>query len=177
VSVTSAVLHGNAAGDLLNVPCGSVSWSDVGTVTCTGVNGNLQVDPQLLADYRLGPSSPCLDHGPSPATYTGTPSVDLAGGVRLRDWDGDGLAVIDIGAYEMANPALAPGEVTNLRAASKTALTWSSVATAVEYHVYPELPAAGQGFGYLITAENGAGSEGTLGFASAAERSNFSPCP
>jgi hypothetical protein len=72
-------------------------------VNCTGVNGNLQVNPQLLADYRLG--------------------------------------------------------------ASDTALPDA------------ELPAPGQGFGYLVTAENGAGSEGTLGYASAAERSNFGPCP
>jgi hypothetical protein len=207
-TVTSTVLYGNAGGDLAGTAsCTSVSWSDVGSVDCTASNGNLQVNPQLQGDYRLGPSSPCLDHGPSPSTFSGSPKTDLAGGPRLRDWDGNGLATVDIGAYEMENPALVPGEVTNVRWTGHAAMIWDPVATAVEYHVYRtalsslgytsfgacrddldpdrtdtaladvELPAAGQGFGYLITAENGAASEGTLGFGTAAERSNFNACP
>ena len=37
-------------------------------------------------------------------------------------------------------------------------------------------PGAGQGWSFLITAEDGTGEEGTLGFNSSAERSNFNPC-
>ena len=40
-----------------------------------------------------------------------------------------------------------------------------------------ELPVAGKGFHYLITAEDFDGEEGTLGLGTAAERSNFVPCP
>jgi len=30
---------------------------------------------------------------------------------------------------------------------------------------------------YVVTAENSAGNEGTMGFATCAERSNYAPCP
>ena len=119
----------------------------------------------------------------------------------------DGLARMDLGAYERINAGLVPGDVPNLRWSNKTVVTWGTEPTAVEYHVYrdtlptlryghfatcqdgldnnrtdltfsdPQLPASGQGFSYLITAEDGAGNEGTLGLARCAERSNFIPCP
>ena len=87
------------------------------------------------------------------------------------------------------------------------ALSWASDPLAVEYHVYrdllsnlaytsfgvcrddldgdrtdlqlddAEVPASGTGFFYLITAEAGNGEEGTLGYATTAERSNFNACP
>lgn len=40
-----------------------------------------------------------------------------------------------------------------------------------------EDPAPGDGFFYVITAEEALGDEGTLGLGTNAERSNFSPCP
>jgi hypothetical protein len=39
-----------------------------------------------------------------------------------------------------------------------------------------EDPLMNQIFVYLVMAEEGGGEEGTLGFARAAERSNFTPC-
>jgi hypothetical protein len=97
--------------------------------------------------------------------------------------------------------------VTNLRWISTTVLTWDPMPAAATYHVYRDailslgfdafgtcrddlddersdtslsdasVPSPGAGFHYLITAEDSSGHEGTLGFASCLERSNFTPCP
>jgi hypothetical protein len=86
-------------------------------------------------------------------------------------------------------------------------MIWDTEPTAVEYHVYrddlanlstarfgacadtldptrtdtsltdAEQPVVGQCFTYLVTAQETGGDEGTLGFATGAERSNFCPCP
>jgi hypothetical protein len=87
-------------------------------------------------NYRLSAGSPLLDHGPHPTSYTGLPCRDLDGDLRLRDHDGDGLARMDPGAYERANPALAPPAVGTLSWTGKATLGWPPAAGAVEYHVY-----------------------------------------
>ena len=86
-------------------------------------------------------------------------------------------------------------------------LVWDVEPSAVEYHVYRDLvstlsfqdfgncrddldtgrtdtelddaedPGIGTAFYYLITAEDGSGEEGTLGYATNCERSNFGACP
>jgi hypothetical protein len=99
----------------------------------------------------------------------------------------------------------APGEVANLRFASKTGMTWESERSAGAYNVYrgvisglsglgygtcyamglttptstdSSTPSAGGGWIYLATAENRLGEEGTKGTNSAGlERPNPSPCP
>jgi hypothetical protein len=207
VSIAHTIVHGNAGGDLTNVACGSVTWSVVGAPDCSAVHDNLSADPLLDGQYLPQAGSPALDHGPHPATYLGEPCVDLAGDLRLRDFDGDGLARLDAGAYEVANEALVPGEVTNLRWVAGDVLAWDAAPAAVESHVYRDaigslsyasvptcrddldpdrtdtdlvdgtVPAAGQGFVYRITGEGGGGAEGTLGEATCAERSNAAPCP
>ncbi len=207
VIVERSIVWNNTQDDLVGVACASVSWSDVGTPDCSAQNDNISVDPELVAEQRLASSSPCLEHGPGPASYTGTPDSDAAGGPRLIDHDGDGLAVNDCGAYEREPDSRTPGEVENLRWDSDFRLLWDAVPGAVEYHVYRkdlaslsyqafatcrddldgdrtdlqlddlEDPAAQSGFSYLITAEDGLGQKGTLGFSSATERSNFTACP
>ncbi len=200
VTIASSIVYGNAGGDLVNVQCSAVNLSFVGSPNCGG-----HPDPLLGVDYRLQPGSPALDVGLSPASFTGSPCLDLDATSRLKDYDGDSIAVMDPGPFERANPstALAVGLVSWQ---SKTRLTWSVVSGASEYHVYrdtfstlsyahfgtcrddldgsrtdqevvdAERPPQGTGFGYLISAE-AAGHEGTLGSARCAERSNFSPCP
>ena len=56
-------------------------------------------------DYRLNGASPCVDQGLNGAW--GTDDLDLAGNGRLLDGNGDGDAVIDIGAFEY-DPDKAP---------------------------------------------------------------------
>jgi hypothetical protein len=160
------------------------------------------------ADYRLQNTSPCLDHGPDPATYDGFPPTDADGNPRLLDHDGDGLAVNDVGAYERRNTELTPGEVQNVRWDFDFRMIWDAEPSAVEYHIYRGLLTdlsyqsfgscrddldsnrtdtqlddfedplnPGDGFFYSVTAEDDAGNNGTLGFGTSAERSNFTPCP
>jgi serine protease len=73
-----------------------------------GVNGNISSDPQLLApatgDYRLLPSSPAIDAGDGSDPLM--PVTDFAGALRVQDGNGDGIAVIDMGAFEAPPPPL-----------------------------------------------------------------------
>ena len=202
VSILSSIVYNNQGGDLFGVDCGNVNWSDIGSVTCGGTN--LRTDPVFVGfgNWRLQASSPLLDYGPDPSTFTGAPCLDLDQSPRLKDHDGDGLAIVDPGAYERRNTTLSPGDVTGLGWSSKTLATWNATPGAATYHVYRDLrsnlsygsfgvcrddldpirtdtqlsdastPAVGQCFVYLISADGG-----TLGDAHCMERSNFNPCP
>jgi hypothetical protein len=205
VTVDRSIVYGNAV-DLDGVPCAAVSWSDTGSPDCSAASGaspNVSADPQLGADYLPGPASPCLDHGPHPADYVGAPPTDLDGGPRLLDADGDGLARTDCGALERAGSGLAPGEVSGIAWSAADRVSWDPLSAAAGYRVYrddlgslsyqsfgacfvevsdselldAEQPGAGEARFYLVTAVDLAGEEGTLGFGTHAERSNFTPCP
>lgn len=206
VAIKYSILFGNAGGDLVNVACSSLSWSDLTLPSCAGANGNISIDPLLQPDFHLSALSPCLDKGPSPATFNGQPPADQAGDLRLRDHDGNGLAACDLGAFEEENPLLQPGEVQNVAWADRTHMNWDAVPGATLYHLYRRTlpgsyssfgtcydmadsrlndtqlrdsanPPLGQAWLFLVTAVNAASSEGTLGFLTGAERSNFTPCP
>lgn len=63
----------------------------------TGTGGNISADPLLTADDRLGAGSPAIDAG---AAGPSVPATDQAGNSRPTDGNGDGAAVVDMGAYE-----------------------------------------------------------------------------
>jgi hypothetical protein len=141
VTIAHVIVQDSAGGDVTNVGCPSITWSNVKSQDCTATGNDLHTTCALAADFRQLAASPCLDFGPSPATFAGTPCLDLDGGVRLRDHDGDGTATIDPGAFERLNGALTPGDVPNLRFTSKTTLAWDAdpLGLATEYHVYRDL--------------------------------------
>ena len=199
VTVSHTILWGNASGDLIGVACTNVWWSDSGSADCSALNDNISSDPALLPDLRLAAGSSAADHGPDPAAFTGTPSRDLAGGPRLRDADGDGMARMDIGAYERDNPAWSGTEVRNARWETDSLLVWDAHPLAAGYAVHDgdldalsfssfgtcraavtspaledeSVPPAGSGRFYLVALIDSAGQEGTLGPGSSVERSRF----
>ena len=73
----------------------------------TGLNGNISADPAFLGpasrDYRVAMTSAAVDSGNDGAPSL--PSTDLAGLTRVFDGNGDGVARVDIGAFESRNRA------------------------------------------------------------------------
>jgi len=66
------------------------------------MNGNISTDPLFAnssaGDYHLRPASPSIDTGDISAPNL--PETDFDGNPRIQDGNGDGIAVIDMGAYE-----------------------------------------------------------------------------
>lgn len=71
-----------------------------------GTNGNITDQPIFFAadDYRLAPGSPGIDAG---LNNFATETTDLAGNPRIVDGDGNGVATIDMGAYELQDEIFA----------------------------------------------------------------------
>jgi len=71
-----------------------------------GMAGNISVAPRFadaaLGNYALAADSPAIDAGDPLTLAAALPPSDLAGAPRIGDGDGDGLAVVDLGAYELA---------------------------------------------------------------------------
>lgn len=154
VTVENSILYGNVGGDFVNVPCESVTWSDTGAPSCAGMNDNITTNPRFngAGDYHLAAASPLLDYGPSPALYTGKPCLDLDDGLRLLDYNGDGIATSDPGPYEKANREKSgPGEPPSVFFLDKNTFSWApSEFLANEYHDYRGLLSA-LGYAYFGT--------------------------
>jgi hypothetical protein len=62
--------------------------------------GNIDADPMFVGggDYHLKASSPCIDAGTNDAPAL--PYTDFEGNDRIIDGNGDGNAIVDMGAYE-----------------------------------------------------------------------------
>lgn len=69
-----------------------------------GQAGNISVDPLFAGatNFQLKTASPAIDAGTNAAPSL--PTADLAGKSRIYDGNTDGLAVIDMGAYEYHAP-------------------------------------------------------------------------
>jgi predicted outer membrane repeat protein len=100
----------------------TVSWSDVqggedGIVTnnngtVSWLTGNINSYPLFTSGgehpYAIDAGSPCIDSGNPDTTGLNLPVWDIIGNYRIWDGDGDGIAVVDMGAYEF--DAIAVGE-------------------------------------------------------------------
>ena len=83
----------------------TVTYSDVQGGWLGAGGNNIDADPCFVdatgGDLRLSYDSPCIDAGDNSAP--GLPATDLAGNRRLFDGDGDGSAIVDMGAYEFGS--------------------------------------------------------------------------
>lgn len=90
------IRHSDVQGGMAGV------YAESGTQVGWGP-GMIDADPAFFApeegDYRLGVKSACVDAGDNAAAQI--PAEDLGGEPRLFDGDGDGSAVVDIGADEL----------------------------------------------------------------------------
>lgn len=167
----------------------------------------LPTAPRALAQTspNAGNSEHVFNSGGNPAPAVGSASFtitlgSIGDGMSAAGMNSPGYRVD--GGFGVAYPP--PSEVLNLRFVDPTTLTWDPERSVGSYSVYRGLlsdlssgygscfaeglmttqgsdagiPAAGQGFFYLVTAENRIAEEGTLGDDSAGDpRPNTAPCP
>jgi len=102
-TVTNCILWGNSAPEIKGVIIGGVTTV---VVTFSDVKqkivgkGNIGIAPGFVSDTnpRLKPTSACIDAGSNAAAAK---PVDLGGNRRIRDGNGDGIATVDMGAFEL----------------------------------------------------------------------------
>jgi hypothetical protein len=87
--------------------------------------GNTSIDPIFAGEgnhpYRLSSASPLIDSGWQPGFSE--PAYDAGGNERLWDGDGDGVAQIDIGAYEY-QPIFSPSNLAAVLWQQQIELSW-----------------------------------------------------
>jgi hypothetical protein len=80
----------------------SVTFSDI--LGGYNGNGNIGIDPLFVdsenGDFHLQGDSPCIDAGTPDTTGLNLPPYDFDGNERIFDGDGNGMAIVDMGAYE-----------------------------------------------------------------------------
>jgi predicted outer membrane repeat protein len=107
----------NSSPELINC----IMWNDTpqeidgsATVTYSDIQGgwegtgNIDQDPLFVGTgehpFSLLEASPCIDAGIPDTEGLNLPPWDIIGNERIWDGDGDGIAVIDMGAYEYGAP-------------------------------------------------------------------------
>lgn len=86
--------------------------------TWDGSKDNIDIDPDFQnessGNYRLKTGSPCIDQGDNRAPSL--PLTDKDGNSRMVDGNGDGKAVVDIGAYEFVPASTRSAVIPDIKA-------------------------------------------------------------
>ena len=99
-SITFANMLLSNEDDLVNVKASDISYSLISDGTYAGQNSNFVGSPLLGPNGQLLAGSPGIDRGNNSLAST----KDLLGNPRIVDGNGDGIKVVDVGAYEFAVP-------------------------------------------------------------------------
>jgi len=149
------IAWGNSLGDDSDLAtCDQFVSSDLGDAACSAganANHNFSIDPAFVdaananvpqRDYHLTLASPLLDPaaaGLMPADFSADPCRDLDGTPRLKDADGDLMAIGDVGAYEIPGPPASgtlAGDITGVRFTNPTSITWNPDPLSATYSVW-----------------------------------------
>lgn len=140
-TVSNTILWGNQT-EIVNYDNSlvSLSHSNVDQDGYAGDNGNIRQDPGFIsmadADFRLGATSPCIDSGSNAsASHIAT---DLEDGPRTIDGNGDGSAIVDMGALEAF--ITATGNNIGIRALDGTRITFCSPVDPATIEAMPNRP-------------------------------------
>jgi predicted outer membrane repeat protein len=105
--------YGNFEPNSITISYSDIQGGEVGIVTNNNgtVNwqeGNTDEDPLFVGTgeylFSLLEASPCIDAGTPNTDDLNLPPWDIIGNLRIWDGDGNGSAVIDMGAYEYGAP-------------------------------------------------------------------------
>jgi hypothetical protein len=140
---------GGTGGVSNSSPQDNLVWGD----------NNTSYDPLFSLEgnrpYTLSMYSPLIDTGMQPASGLAAPDLDAGGNERLWDGDGDGVAIIDVGAYEY-QPLYIPQNLSASIWQGQVLLNWEMPASdrgLSGYRVYRDhLPHAdihGEGSSYF----------------------------
>jgi hypothetical protein len=98
-------LHADQAAATINASFSAFTTAvgtSSGTVPAPASGSNISGDPLFTnpagGDYTLQQSSPLIDNGDQAGLAAG--EKDVTGGARVLDGNGDGTAIVDIGAFE-----------------------------------------------------------------------------
>jgi hypothetical protein len=122
---TNSILYNNAPAELFfnemsspatltvshcNIVGGEAGVVHSDSISIQWLEGNIDADPAFMGSgttpFALSESSPCIDTGTADTTGLMLPAVDLLMNHRIWDGNHNGVAIIDMGAYEFDSAPL-----------------------------------------------------------------------